>query len=150
MIVYFIHKVYSMDVRVGLKQGWAPKNWCFWTIVLEKTVESTSDWKEIKPVSLKGNQSWIFFGRTDADAEALNLCPHDVKTDSLEQTLILGKIEGRRKKGWQRVRWLDATTDSVEMSLSKLRELVTDREVWRAAVHGVAKSQRQLTDWTEL
>ena len=121
------------------------KNWCFWTVVLEKTLESPLNCKEIKLVNLKGNQSWIFTGRIDAEAEAPILWPHDVKS-SLEKTLMLGKTEVRRKR--QRVRWLDGITDLMDMSLSKLQGLVKDRETWRAAVHGVAKSWTQLSNRT--
>ena len=105
--------------ELDYKESWAPKNWCFWTVVLEKTLESPLDCKAIQPVHPKGNQSWIFIERTDAEAETPILWPPDAKTDSLEKTLMLGKIEGRRRKEWQKMRWLDSITDSMEMNLSK-------------------------------
>ena len=131
------------------KESWAPKNWCFWTVVLEKTLESSLDCKEIQPVhpkeispgwSLKGLMLKLklqYFGHLMRRA------------DSLEKTLMLGKIEGRRRRGQQRMRWLDGIIDSMEMGLGELRELVMDKEARRAAVHRVEKNQTWLSNWTD-
>ena len=123
----------------------SPETICtfYWIMELEKTLESPLDCKEIKPVNPKGNQPWISIGRTDAEAEAPIFEHLKQRADSLEKTLMLGKIEGRRRRGQQRMRWLDGITDSVDMSWSELQEIVMDREAWHAAV-----SQTWLSDWT--
>ena len=132
--------------ELGHKESWALKNWCFWIVVLEKTPESPFYSKEIKPINPKGNQPWLFVGRTDAEAPIL--WPPDAKSLLLEKTLMLGKTEGSRWRGWQRMRRLDGITDSMDTSLNELWEIVKDRGAWRVVVRGVAKSWTQLNGTT--
>ena len=136
--------------ELDCEEGWALKNWCFWTVVLEKTLESPLDYKEIQPVHPKGDQSWVFIGRTDAEAKLLYFGSLMRRVDSLVKTLMLGGIGGRKRRGWQRMRWLTGITNWMDMNLSELQELVMDREAWRAAIHGVSKIWTWLSDWTEL
>ena len=134
------------------KEGWVLKNWCFWTVVLGKTLESPLDSK-IKPVNPKGNQPWIFIARSDAEAETPVLWPPEQRTDSFEKTLMLGKIEGRRRRGWQRMRCFSGITDSMAMSLSKLWEIVkhwvTGKDVMLGNVEGRRRWGWQKMRWLD-
>ena len=135
--------------ELDYKDSWVPKNWCFWTVVLEKTLESPLDCKDIKPVHPKGNQSWLFIGRTDAEAEAPILWPPVGKNWLIWKEPDAGK-DWRQEKGTTEDEMVSGITDLMDMSLSNLWEIVKDSEAWHAAVHGVSKSQTQLSDWNEL
>ena len=135
--------------ELDCEEGWAPKNCCFRNVLPEKTLESPLGSKEATPVNLKGNQTWIFTGRTNAEAEAPVFWSSDATADSLEKSLILGKIEGRKRRG-RDMRWLESITDSMDMNLGKLWEMVRDREAWHAAAHGITKSWTWLGNWTTI
>ena len=137
--------------RWTIKKAWSLKNWCFPIVVLEKTLDRPLDCKEVKPVNPKGTQPWIFIGRRLMLKLKLQYFGHlTSRADSLEKTLMLGKIKGNRRRGWQRTEWLDSITESMDKNLSKFREMVEDRGARRAAVHGVTKSRTPLSNLTTM
>ena len=150
----FIYMQYCIGTvwmwELDCEEDWAPKNCCFWTVVLEKTLESPLNCKEIQPVHSEGDQPWDFFGRSDAKAEAPVLWPPHPKSWVFGQDNVAGRDWGQEEKGTTQDEMAGIITDSMDVSLSELREMVMDREAWRDAIHGVANSRTRLSNWTEL
>ena len=146
LVKTMVFPVVMFGCELDHKESWVPKNWCFWTVVLEKTLESPLDCEEIQPVHPKGDQSWVFIGRTDAEAETPILWPSHVKSWLIGKDPHAGRDWGQEEKGTMWMRWLDLMDDLMDMGLGELQQLVMDREAWSAAIHGVAKSRTQLSD----
>ena len=136
--------------KLDYKESWELKNWCFWTVMLQKTLEIPLDCKEVQPVHPKEDHSWVFIGKTDVEAETLVFQPRDVRNWLIWKDPNVGKDWGQEEKGTTRMRWLDGITDSMGMCLCEPQDLVMDREAWHPAVHGVTMSRTWLSDWTEL